>query len=230
MARNTDTPKVTYRLTREDWLHRAIDTISPMFEQVGFPLPEKLHVSVGFGGSGAGKYERFVEGVTWHTSVSSDAVNHIFISPSVDDTAHVLEVLIHELGHAALNNEDGHRGRFAEMMTRLGMSGPFTSATADIEMTAELMVIAHELGEYPHGKLTLPAPVSAKDRKDAPIPVGGGRVSSGPKAQTNRWVSVTCPHHGGSVRLSRTAMGNGAPLCGHDDEAGMPCGTRMIEK
>lgn len=226
MSKDTNTPaEPIYRRTREDWLHRAIDELRPMFEQVGFPLPEVMHVSVGFGGSGAGKYERFVEGVTWHTSVDACGHNHVFISPAVGDTAHVLEILVHELVHVALNNQDGHSKRFKQCMEALGMMGPWTAAKADIALMAELMVMAAELGEYPHGALTIPVGVQTPDREIVPVGGGrgGGRVSSGPKAQTNRWFVFKCPEHKAPIRMSRGQAANGAPFCGHRDDEGVPC-------
>ena len=36
-------------VTREAWLHRAIEAFRPRFDEVGLPLPGRLHVSVGFG-------------------------------------------------------------------------------------------------------------------------------------------------------------------------------------
>lgn len=231
---DTDTTPA-YRLTREDYLHRATDILRPMFEQVGAKLPDVIHLSVGFGGSGAGKYERFVEGVTWFTAADACGHNHVFISPTLGDTAHVLEVLVHELCHVADNNKSGHKGAFAETMTRLGMTGAMTTAQADIPFMAELMVIAAELGEYPHGALDMGVTVPTDERvkvgpDGAPII---GRPSSGPKAQTNRWIHVHCPEHGGTVRLSRTALDQGAPLCGREvgtDLLPGVCATRMIER
>jgi len=226
------TNKIEYRLTREDWLHRATDILRPMFEQVGATLPEVIHLSVGFGGSGAGKYERFVEGVTWYRKADTCGHNHVFISPTLGDTAHVLEVLVHELCHVADDNVHGHKDEFAEYMTRLGMTGRMTGATADVPFLAELMNIAAVLGEYPHGALDMGA-IKVEVPAGQPVPIGGGvgRPTSGQRPQTNRWIHVHCPEHGGSVRLSRTALAAGAPLCGRDvGEQGedIPCAARMV--
>jgi hypothetical protein len=137
--------------------------------------------------------------------------------------------------HVATDCHDGtkdlnssHRGTFAEYATRLGLCAPFTTATPDEALACELMVIAAELGDFPHGALRVPTRMRVATPE--PITVGGGRMTSGPRQQTNRWVSVTCPTHGGSVRLSRKALDEGAPYCGRKDEAGLPCFTEMIEK
>lgn len=228
MSDKTNTPAdITYSLTREDWLHRAAKELGSMIHQVsGIEVPA-AHISMGFGGL---SYERGVRGVCWHTSRSDDNRNHVFISPELNDTGVVLLVLLHELIHVALNNADGHKKMFAEIATRLGLTAPFTTATPDIELTAQLMVIAAELGEFPHAGLhaRVAAPVGDPVTIGAPgTPVP---ISSGPRQQVNRWVSVTCPSHGGSVRLSRTALAEGAPFCGRRDEQGIPCLTEMIAK
>lgn len=198
--------------TREAWLEAAITMFRPMFAQVGFPLPELIHVSVGFG-FGTKAESKHIAGQTTHTSVSADGANHVFISPEVDDTAYVLALMLHELAHCALDNADGHKGRFAEIMTALGMTSPFTQAVPDISLAAELMVIAEELGAYRHAKLDmvlLRSPVKVgPDGQVAPRP------TSGPKAQTNRHVKLSCAEHSHySLRMSRSTFELGAPLCG----------------
>jgi hypothetical protein len=63
-------------------------------------LPQRIYVSVGFGYD-AKRESAKILGQCWKTSASADFVNHIFISPELDDTARVLGVLLHELIHAA---------------------------------------------------------------------------------------------------------------------------------
>src|SRR5438874_5624345 len=94
--------------TREAWLHRAIEIYRERFDQVGYPLPEKLHVSVGFS-YGSKAENSMTRGVCWKRVASADEVNHIFVSPQLADTAQVLPTLLHEYIHAALECEDGHR-------------------------------------------------------------------------------------------------------------------------
>ena len=49
MLNQDSRPQDDQGLTREAWLHRAIEAFRPRFTKIGLPLPEKLHVSVGFG-------------------------------------------------------------------------------------------------------------------------------------------------------------------------------------
>lgn len=222
-----DTTPTTDTATREGWLRRAAEVMVPMIEQVSGVKVSDFHVSMGFGGQ---RYERGVRGVCWHTSVSADGHNHVFISPELSDTGVVLAVLLHEMLHVALDLEDGHTGRFSEWGTRLGLTAPFTTARPDEALTAELMVIAAELGDFPHSALQV-----ASRPADVPVQVGPNgepiavpKVTSGPKAQTNRWVSFECPEHKRPTRQSRTAAAEGHPYCGHRDEAGVPCLKEMV--
>lgn len=218
--------------TRESWLRRAAHELRPMIEQVsGLVVPE-FHVSMGFGGV---SYEKGVRGVCWHTTCSADGHNQVFISPEIADPGIAILVLLHEMIHVALNNAGGHRGEFRKIAEKLGLEAPFTTATPNVALTIELMTVASSLGAWPHAALN-------RTPKPADVPVGPGGEpiegpvsgpTSGPKAQTNRWALVACPNHGGKVRLSRTAIALGAPLCGvevEDEEMGIsgPCATRMV--
>jgi hypothetical protein len=240
MASKPPTPAgPTYRLTREDWLHRAAEILGGMVHQVsGMELPE-FHVSMGFGGT---SYEKGVRGVCWKRCVSDDGRNHVFISPELKDTGVVLAVLLHEILHVVLDCEDGteprkdgsrtsHRGQFAEFATRLGLCAPFTSAIPDIELTAALMTIAAELGDFPHSGLNVPSHARKPGGILVPIGGGGGTVSSAPKPQTNRWISFACPVHDVPVRMSRGKAAHGAPFCGHrSEDDGVACLMEMKER
>lgn len=216
---------MTESITREAWLHKAVEIFRARFIEVGHPLPEKLHVSVGFG-KGARSESKNVRGVCWPRAYSLDGVNHIFISPCLGDggengVAQVLLTLLHELIHAADDCESGHRGTFAEIATRFGFEGKKTSSQASIQLAAELMVLAEELGPYPHGVLD-PTPVRTA------VGPGGATVVPGPSGiptQTTRYLKAICPGHigdqpcGYAIRITRVHAARGLPIC--------PCGTTM---
>lgn len=202
--------------TRELWLEDAIEALRPRFEEVGLPLPERIHVSVGFG-YGARRESATILGQCWARSASADGINHVFISPEVGDTARVLDILLHELIHAADDLQSGHKGRFAEAATRLGLEGKMTATTASVELAAEFMCLAETLGEYPHGALTT-AQVPVKtpvDPSGNPVP----RVHSGPRKQGTRMLKLTCPCCGYTVRTTQKWIEVGMPRC--------PAGTEM---
>jgi hypothetical protein len=211
-ANNTSTD---LKPNRERWLEQAIDTYwRAKFDEVGYPIPERFHVSVGFG-YGAKRENAKLLAQCWSRIQSKDSVNHIFISPEIDDTMEVLRALGHELIHAALDSDegimDGHTKRFAEIATRLAFNGPMTETPASIELQADLITVADALGEYPHGALMVDVPVRVPSKD--PAYSGGGRVHTGPPRQTNRHIKVTCGHCGYSVRASRTMLERGLPRC-----------------
>lgn len=221
---------------REAWLARAIDRyFRPMFAQLGYTVPETVHVSVGWGYGRAGAESKIILGNCWSGVTSEDSAPHVFISPTLVDPAQTLAVLAHELVHATLDPIMDHGKEFKALATAIGLLGPMTATTADISTSAEYMLMTEdggELGPYPHSAihlLDLPVRLS-------PVPqvVGGPRrrVSSGPAPQEARWVRVVCPDHGTgafAVRTSRRAVEQGqAPLCGESGSDGVPCGVRMV--
>lgn len=204
--------------TREAWLLAAVEALRPRFTEVGLPLPAAIRVSVGFG-HGAKRESATILGQCWAARASADNVPTVFISPELDDTARVLDVLLHELIHAADDCQSGHKGAFAEAATRLGLEGKMTATTAGVALAAEMMTLAASLGDYAHAKLSVPkvtseVPVGPDGR---PVP----RIHSGPKTQGTRMLKCECPCCGYVVRTTAKWLAMGAPKC--------PSGTDMVQ-
>jgi hypothetical protein len=230
MMNSESTP--TTGLTREGWLEAAVEYFRPRFEEVGAPLPEKIHLSMGFG-YGARAESKYILGQTWATRASEDGVNHVFLGPMEGDPAAVLVTLLHELIHVSDDNASGHRGHFAEVATRLGFNGPMTQTPPSIELTAEMMTLAEALGDFPHAKLdvdmakvptTPPVPVGV----DVPKGTGTWKIHTGPAKQGTRQRLVICnadhvnPElNGYRVRMTAKWIELGTPMC--------PEGHRMVE-
>ena len=210
--------------TREAWLDAAIDQLRPRFGDLTYPLPEKIHISVGFS-FGSVAENKIIGGTTLATFVSRDKINHVFISPALSDPAEVLGVLCHELVHVALDNADGHTGRFKEIATLLGLTGKMTHALPGDDLAWELFTMAAAIGDYPHGAVDLTALADAvlnPDRTKVPASerrAPAARPTSGPARQTNRYLRLICPHtpdQGGAylLRITRSQLDRGAPSCG----------------
>lgn len=217
----TDTDTRRSFSARESWLQEAVSILRPKFEAVGYPIPPVVRVSIGFGPTGARKESATILGVCMHSSCSN-GVNEIFISPEEASTAVMLATLLHELIHAALDNEDGHKGRFAEAAVRLGLEGKMTATVPGPDLLMELELIVASLGEYPGAPL---------DISGALVPAGpgsrkGGGISSGPAKQGTRMIKVQCMDSecgcgGYVVRTTRRWLDIGSPAC--------PMGTAMTE-
>jgi hypothetical protein len=208
-------------ITREEWLHQAIEALRPEFEKIEFPLPEKIHVSVGFG-YGAKRESAKILGQCWSSLASEDGVNHLFISPELKDEARVLDVLIHELVHAVDDCKSGHKGAFAKAAKALGLTGKMTATVATPELTGTLRELAKGLGPYAHATLypmgkpiqpkTEPKPEDPEETPEEETP-----VHSGPKKQGTRMIKVACSSEcecgGYVVRTTQKWIEVGMPVC-----------------
>ncbi|MET9729322.1 hypothetical protein ABZZ79_01265 [Streptomyces sp. NPDC006458] len=214
--------------TREQWLHAAINLLRPDFVALGLPIPARVQISVGFG-YGAKAESKKILGECWSKSATVDRVNHIFISPEITDVVDVLATVVHELVHAADDNVNGHKGRFAKVAKALGLTGQMTATYAGPELAKKLRSIAEQLGAYPHSALyPMGAPISLPKPKEE-APEGDDRdetegegeteapVSSGPKKQGTRMLKVVCSEDcecgGYTVRTTQKWLAMGTPRC-----------------
>jgi len=136
-------------MTREEWLARASEIITPYIQQhTDIPIP-KFYLSVGFPKGAA-------VGQCWNGKLSNDGLPHIFISPVIDNPVDVLSILGHEIIHTALPHA-GHRMEFSQLAAKCGYVKPWTSHVINEVYKQYLQEIARQLGEYEHGKLNVPA-------------------------------------------------------------------------
>ena len=133
--------------TREAWLLDAIDHMRPMFRDQGKPLPDQVHVSIGFGS------KRKHIGECWSPQASKDARHHIFVSPIHRSDLDMLGTLAHELCHAALPPQTKHRAPFQRLAAAIGLQGPWIATTSGPALQAALTAILAEIGPSPHATL-----------------------------------------------------------------------------
>lgn len=174
--------------TREQWLIAGIDALREHFKDVGYVVPKKVRVSVGFP-----RGARKAIGQCWKQASAADGASHIFISPTLSTAFDVLDTLAHELVHAAIDPVTGHGAEFAKACKAVGLTqGKPTSAGAGPELGKLLKSIATKLGKYPHAALN-PRDVVK---------------------QTTRLLKVECGDCGYVVRVTRKWLDDaGAPLC-----------------
>ena len=202
--------------TREEWLMLAVAEMRPVFAEVGADIPD-VRVSVGWPG---GRGDRSaVIGQCWHKAAATDDHFHIFISPVLDDAPRVLDVLLHELVHAADGNENGHKGRFAQWAKALGLTGKMTATVAGEDLADGLACLVRDnLGAYPHGALAGPGrTISGKPGEPGePGTPGGGGTQSHPK-QGTRMLKAACGCDEADpyiLRITRKQAERGMPDCG----------------
>jgi hypothetical protein len=148
--------------TREQWLQAAASELTGWIGEHWSRVVPRVWISVGWP-QGGEKAHRI--GECWAGSKSADGRCHIFIAPDqVDGTAkkglqHILETLLHEMIHATVGVDCGHRGNFAKAARACGLGGKMTATEIG---TRELQVFFNrtrrKLGTYPHAKLRRPPP------------------------------------------------------------------------
>lgn len=141
-------------MNRETWLQKAVELIRPWFTEAGLVLPATVHVSVGFPSKGALSRKVARLGECWKPQVSADGSPQIYINPTVADGSRALDILVHELIHAALP-EAGHNKTFAAAARKLGLDGPPKQTIASDSLRERLQrLIDERLGVYPHPALS----------------------------------------------------------------------------
>jgi hypothetical protein len=188
--------------TRESWLLAAIGRLArstfPTFEQ------PKWRVTCGWPkGVRGGKH---AIGQCWPREQSGDGTYELFISPELDQPTEILHVLAHEMVHAIVGCDKGHKGEFARRCKKIGLVKPWTATTPGPELTETLKVYAYQLGTYPHARLN-----DVRKRQ-------GTRMlkASCPNADCDHLAENGKPY---TVRISQQTADFGCPTC--------PCGTVM---
>lgn len=182
---------------REAWLIAATAEISDIIGKHGVTVPT-VRVSVGFPKGGRGNNGKAI-GQCWPASAAADSAPQIFIHPSQSDSVRVLDILTHELIHAADGNKSGHKGEFARVAKAVGLTGKMTATVAGESLTVTLREIVGRLGEYPHAALT---------------------AASAGKKQTTRMLKCECDECGYTVRTTGKWLDlMGAPICPCNDRS-----------
>lgn len=152
MAKKTHTEEPATVQTREAWLLRACELMFPMLRVRDAQPPEKLAVAVGWPHGG-----RRAIGQCWSRTSTDDGTVHVFVSPVLGESVLlVLAVLLHELVHAAVGTECGHKGEFKRVARSLGYLGRLTTCSEgqlSEALKEGLGVVAIELGPMPHSPL-----------------------------------------------------------------------------
>lgn len=187
---------------REQWLTEAVEALTPLLGDEGFSVPE-VRVSTGFPSRGGLSAKKRVIGQCWAATASKDGVPHIFVSPVLDKPRDVLSTLLHELIHASVGTEEGHKGQFVTAAKAVGFEGPWTQTPVGEALAEVLDGLAEELGEYPHTKLD-PAQSPIKKQTTRMIRLDSDCEDGCTVRTTRKWIEkgdFTCPC-GGTMRAA----------------------------
>ena len=187
-------------MTREEWLNTLAENLRPLFDAVGATVPDKVRVSVGWPSARGLSPKKRTIGQCWSPKCSADQATEIFISPWLGEGGMVAETLLHEMVHAAVGTECGHKGTFVACAKKLGFTKPWKSTPASGELKAQLAGLLP--GDYPHAALD--------------------SLPDGKKKQSTRMVKVVCAECGYTARTTRKWLDDaGAPMC--------PCNSKPME-
>jgi len=140
------------KINRETWLENAVTALDKkFFTGRGYTLPKKLQVSCGFPHGGSDTV-----GQCFAPECSTNGTTQMFICPSQEGGANVLDHLLHEMIHAAVGCSAGHRGLFRKLAKEFGFTGTMRSTFAEdgSELYKQLKRISRQLGKYPHAAMS----------------------------------------------------------------------------
>ncbi len=180
-------------MTREEWLIKLAKKLEILFQENGAELP-KYRVTCGFPSAGGLSARNRSIGQCWSRSASADQTTEMIIGITQDDSMKVAGVLAHEMIHAAVGLECGHRGPFRKLALAIGLEGKMTKTTESEAFKQRVQPMLDELGPYPHAKIDA---TNRKKQTTRNLKVEckscGYRVST-----TSKWLKVaipTCPNY-----------------------------------
>lgn len=192
---------MTTSAARHAWIEKATVALRRRFAGLGYTVPQQLRVSIGFPkGTRGGNH---LLGQCWGTKASTDGHHELFISPELTDDARLMDVLAHELVHAVVGVEAGHKAPFKKCAEAIGLTGKMTATTA-----------SEEFNVWARGEI----------RKIGPYPAGGLRVGAETKKQSTRLLKCQCGVCGYTARVTAKWLDLGTPIC-PQDEVEMICDT-----
>jgi hypothetical protein len=183
----------TPSMKRQQWLEQAVADLRLLFRVKGYTIPDKMRLSVGFPKGSRGGH---AIGQCWYPMSSKDMHAELFLSPTIDETTEVLATLAHELAHACLGPEAGHKSPFKRCAESVGLTGPMRATEAGPDFTLWVNGFKAVHGEYPGAKLD----------------------TSNMRKQSTRLIKVECSSCGYTARVTRKWIREaGAPICPTDE-------------
>lgn len=182
--------------TREAWLMAVVEAMRPEFEAAGFPIPEKIRVTMSLT-----QRAKWI-GTHYPVAMSKDNTHEILIRLDQTKPLDVAAILCHELVHASVPPKTGHRGPFKVLATALGLTGKMTATVPGTMFKAWVKPVLKDVGAFPHAALDL----------------------SKQKKQSTRLLKVECKDCGYIARVTSKWIDNaGAPICPCNDTAMHVC-------
>jgi hypothetical protein len=188
----------TPSLIRAQWLEDAAEALRDQFISKGYTVPANVRWSMGWPKGSHGRNRTM--GQCWSALASQDRHFEICLTPLLG-TKHTMEIigtLAHELVHATVGTEAGHKGPFKRCAIAIGLTGKMTATTGGPSFKAWAEPLIARIGNFPSGALM-----------DAP---------PGYKPQSTRLIKCECAACGYVARVSRKWIDDpGPPICPRDE-------------
>ena len=139
---------------REAWLQAAASFLFDHIAKQDLPRVD-VRVSCGWPVRGGVARRRTVIGQCFPPSLCNDGTPQIFISPRLADSVEVLGTLLHELIHASVGCQHGHKKPFSQAARKVGLAGPPTATTVGESLRPLLVSYVEQVGPYPHAAITV---------------------------------------------------------------------------
>lgn len=142
--------------TREAYLQAAAEDMRfHLFDAAGYECPP-VHVSVGFPKGSRGKAGAI--GQCFPPELSEGKLHHLYISPVLGQDGGQMwaDVLAHELVHATVGCDKGHKAAFKKCAEGIGLEGKMTATHGGEAFMRYVEGLVDRLGPYPHAKVKLP--------------------------------------------------------------------------
>jgi hypothetical protein len=182
--------------TREEWLNFVMEEAKPVFKALNAPIPDKVRLAVGFTSNG---YRGKAIGECWDSKASGDKTFEIFVKPDQDEAVRVAGILVHELVHAAVGIDHGHKQPFKRVAVALGLEGKMTATTEGAAFKEWIAPVLKKAGPLPHKQL---------------------RAYRTKKKQGTRLLKCECETCGYTARVAKKWILLGTPVCGHIEQHG----------
>jgi len=148
---------------REAWLQAAASFLFDRIVEQGLPRVS-VRVSCGWPVRGGIARRRTVIGQCFPPSLCTDGTPQIFISPRLVDSVDVLGTLLHELLHASVGCQHGHKKPFSQAARKVGLAGPPTATVVGESLRPALLSYIERVGPYPHAAITVKPKVKVGSR------------------------------------------------------------------
>jgi hypothetical protein len=149
---------------REAWLQAAASFLFDHIVEHGL-LHVDVRVSCGWPVRGGIARRRTVIGQCFPPSLCKDGTPQIFISPRLADSMDVLGTLLHELLHASVGCQHGHKKPFSQAARKVGLAGPPTATVVGESLRPLLLSYVERVGPYPHAAITVKSKEKVRSRQ-----------------------------------------------------------------